>query len=123
PTPIAGLTPDRCDILVLRENTEGLYAGSGGLFRTGTPHEVALQDSVNTRLGVERIVRHAFEKAMRRRRHLTVVHKTNVLTYAGELWWRVAREVGQEYPEVTLEYHHADACCLYLVNSPERYDV
>src|SRR5690554_1381185 len=123
PTPIAGLTPDRCDMVILRENTEGLYAGSGGLFKAGTPHEIAIQESINTRLGVERILRHGYEVAQRRRRHLTVSHKTNVLNYAGEMWWRIAQELNADYPDVTIEYVHADAACLYLVNSPERFDV
>lgn len=123
PTPIAGLTPDRCDMVILRENTEGLYAGSGGLFKAGTAQEIAIQESINTRLGVERILRHGYEVAQRRRRHLTVSHKTNVLNYAGEMWWRIAQELNADYPDVTLEYVHADAACLYLVNSPERFDV
>lgn len=123
PTPIAGLTPERCDLVVVRENTEGPYAGSGGLFRPGTPHEIALQESINTRHGVERALRYAYELAQARRQHLTVSHKTNVLNYAGEMWWRIAQELNADYPDVTLEYVHTDAACLYLVNSPERFDV
>jgi 3-isopropylmalate dehydrogenase len=123
PTPIAGLTPERCDMVIIRENTEGLYAGTGGLFRAGTPHEIAIQESINTRHGVERVVRHAYSLAVNRRRHLTVCHKTNVLNYAGEMWWRIAQELNSDYPDVTVDYVHADAACLYLVNSPERFDV
>ncbi|MDH4116058.1 MAG: 3-isopropylmalate dehydrogenase [Acidimicrobiia bacterium] len=123
PTPIAGLTPDRCDLTVVRENTEGLYAGVGGFFKKGTPDEIASQESVNTRKGVERVLRYSFELAARRRRNLTVGHKTNVLNFAGDLWWRTAQELGAEYPDVALDYVHVDAACLYLVNSPERFDV
>ena len=123
PTPLAGLTPDRCDIVVVRENTEGLYTGMGGIFKQGTAHEVATQESVNTRHGVERVVRDAFERARRRRGKLTVAHKTNVLTFAGDLWWRTAQEVHADYSDVALDYVHVDAACLYMVNSPERFDV
>ena len=124
PTPIADLTPERCDMVVVRENTEGPYTGMGGSFRPGTPYEVATQESVNTRHGVERVVRFAFEKAQSRLGHLTVCHKTNVLTHAGDLWWRTAQEVGAEdFPHVSLDYVHVDAACLYLVNDPDRFDV
>ncbi len=112
------------DCLVVRENTEGTYAGEGGFLRRGTPHEVATQGSVNTRMGVERCVRYAFELASSRdRRHLTLVHKTNVLTFAGDLWQRTFDEVGVAFPDVATAYHHVDAACIYLVRSPERYDV
>ena len=123
PSPIAGLTPDRCDLVVVRENTEGPYVGAGGVLRRGTPHEVATQESFNTRLGVERVIRFAYDLAMARRKKLTLCHKTNVLTHAGDLWMRTAMEVGEEYPAVVFDYVHVDACCLYLVNSPERFDV
>lgn len=123
PTPVAGLTPDRCDILVARENTEGPYSGAGGFLRKGTPAEIAFQDSVNTRFGVERIVRFGFERAMARRRRLSLGHKTNVLTYSGDLWHRTVCEAAEEYPEVEADYYHVDAMCLHLVNSPERFDV
>lgn len=123
PTPIAGLTPDRCDMLVIRENTEGMYTGVGGEFKKGTPLEIATQESVNTRYGVERAVRYAFDRAMERRQKLTLCHKTNVLTFAGDLWQRTTDEVSAEYPSVTVDYVHVDAACLYLVNSPERFDV
>jgi 3-isopropylmalate dehydrogenase len=112
------------DLVVVRENTEGAYAGEGGFLRHGTPHEVATQGSVNTRMGVERCVRYAFELARGRpRRHLTLVHKTNVLTFAGDLWQRTFDELGREHPDVTTGYHHVDAACIYLVQDPTRYDV
>jgi len=123
PSPIAGLTPERCDLMVIRENTESLYAGTGGVFKKGTPQEVATQESINTRHGVERVVRYAFELAANRRQHLTLCHKTNVLTFAGDLWQRTTDEVATEYPAVQTDYVHVDAACLYLVNSPERFDV
>ncbi|HXW81805.1 MAG TPA: 3-isopropylmalate dehydrogenase [Acidimicrobiales bacterium] len=111
------------DFAVVRENTEGIYAGEGGFLRKGTAVEVATQGSVNTRFGVERCVRFAFELAEARRRHLTLVHKTNVLTFAGDLWQRVFDEVAADHPEVQTAYNHVDAACMYLVGSPERYDV
>jgi len=115
---------DGVDLVVVRENTEGSYAGEGGVLRRGTPHEVATQGSVNTRFGVERCVRYAFELARRRdRRHLTLVHKTNVLTFAGDLWERTVTEVAGEFDDVETAYHHVDAACIYLVQDPGRYDV
>ncbi len=112
------------DFVVIRENTEGPYVGEGGVLRRGTPHEVATQGSVNTRRGVERCVRYAFELAASRdRRHLTLVHKTNVLTFAGDLWQRTFDEVATEYPAVATAYHHVDAATIYLVQDPQRYDV
>lgn len=112
------------DFVVIRENTEGTYAGEGGFLRRGTPHEVATQGSVNTRFGVERCVRYAFELARSRaRRHLTLVHKTNVLTFAGDLWQRTFDEVAAGYPDVATAYHHVDAACIYFVEDPGRYDV
>ena len=112
------------DFVVVRENTEGVYAGEGGFLRKGTPQEVATQGSVNTRHGVERCVRFAFELARARdRRHVTLVHKTNVLTFAGDLWQRAFDEVGAEHPGVETAYHHVDAACIYLVQDPGRYDV
>lgn len=123
PTPIEGLTPERCDMVVVRENTEGLYAGAGGSLYAGTPHEVATQESLNTRHGVERVVRFAFDQAQQRNRKLTLCHKTNVLTFAGDLWQRTVNEVAVDYPDVTTDYVHVDAMCLYLVQSPERFDV
>jgi 3-isopropylmalate dehydrogenase len=112
------------EFIVIRENTEGPYVGEGGVLRRGTPHEVATQGSVNTRMGVERCVRYAFELANARpRRHLTMVHKTNVLTFAGDLWQRVTDHVATEFPEVTVAYNHVDAACIYFVQDPGRYDV
>jgi 3-isopropylmalate dehydrogenase len=119
-----GSVGEGCDFVVVRENTEGTYAGEGGWLRKGTPHEVATQGSVNTRMGVERCVRFAFELAQRReRRHVTLVHKTNVLTFAGDLWQRTTDAVGLEVPEVSVDYNHVDAACIYLVEQPGRYDV
>jgi 3-isopropylmalate dehydrogenase len=112
------------DMVVIRENTEGSYAGEGGTLRKGTPHEIATQGSVNTRMGVERAVRFAFELAEQRpRKHLTLVHKTNVLTFAGDLWERTFNEVKAEHPDVATAYNHVDAACIYFVQSPQQYDV
>jgi 3-isopropylmalate dehydrogenase len=112
------------DFVVIRENTEGTYAGEGGALRKGTQHEVATQGSVNTRMGVERAVRYAFELALSRpAHHLTLVHKTNVLTFSGDLWQRTVTEVAPEYPEVAWDYNHIDASCIYMVENPGRYDV
>ena len=111
------------DFRVVRENTEGTYAGEGGFLRQGTPYEIATQGSVNTRHGVERAVRFAFDLAMTRRRHLTLVHKTNVLTFSGDLWERTFNEVAEEYPDVETAYNHVDAACIYFVQSPQQYDV
>jgi 3-isopropylmalate dehydrogenase len=119
------LAPDGShDFIVIRENTEGTYAGEGGFLRKGTPHEVATQGSVNTRMGVERCIRYAFELARSRdRKHLTLVHKTNVLTFAGDLWERTFNEVAVDYPDVATAYNHVDAACIYFVQSPSQYDV
>ena len=115
---------DGVDMVVVRENTEGVYAGEGGQLRKGTPHEIATQGSVNTRFGVERCVRFAFDLARSRpRKHLTLVHKTNVLTFAGDLWQRVVDEVAADYRDVETGYHHVDAACIYFVDDPGRYDV
>lgn len=111
------------DVAVVRENTEGTYAGEGGFLRKGTAHEVATQGSVNTRFGVERCVRFAFALARSRRQHLTLVHKTNVLTFAGDLWQRTFEAVAAEHPDVTTAYQHVDAACIHFVESPQRYDV
>ncbi|HEX6332250.1 MAG TPA: 3-isopropylmalate dehydrogenase [Actinomycetota bacterium] len=112
------------DLVVVRENSEGLYGGAGGFHRKGTAHEVAVQESINTRHGVERIVRYAFELAGRRRRKLTLVHKTNVLTFAGDLYQRVVDEVGaSDYPDVERDYVHVDAACIYFLDQPSRFDV
>ncbi len=111
------------DFVVIRENTEGTYAGEGGFLRKGTPDEIATQGSVNTRLGVERAIRYAFDLATTRNGHVTLVHKTNVLTFAGDLWQRTFDEVASEYPGVDTAYNHVDAACIYFVQDPQRYDV
>ena len=115
--------PGDIDFVVVREGTEGLYCGNGGTLREGTEHEVASEVSQNTRFGVERVVRDAFERAMSRRKHVTLVHKTNVLVNAGGLWQRTVDEVAEEYPEVTVDYNHIDAATIYMVTDPARYDV
>jgi 3-isopropylmalate dehydrogenase len=111
------------DFVVVREGTEGLYCGVGGTTRTGTPHEVATEVSVNTAYGVERVVRDAYARAMKRRRHLTLVHKHNVLVNAGGLWNRLFTEVGEEFPDVETDYLHVDATMIALVQDPQRFDV
>ena len=112
------------DFTVIRENTEGTYAGEGGFLRRNTPNEIATQGSVNTRHGVERCIRFAFSLAQSRdRKHLTLVHKTNVLTFSGDLWERTFEEVARDFPEVQTEYNHVDAACIYMVQDPQRYDV
>ncbi len=111
------------DLVVVRENSEGLYSGAGGFHRKGTPQEVAVQESINTRHGVERIVRYAFDLARRRRKQLTLVHKTNVLTFAGDLYQRVVDEVAAAFPDVTTDYVHVDAACIYFLDQPGRFDV
>lgn len=115
--------PGDIDFVVVREGTEGLYCGNGGTLREGTEHEVASEVSQNTRFGVERVVRDAFDRAMTRRKHVTLVHKTNVLVNAGGLWQRTVDEVAQDYPEVTVDYNHIDAATIYMVTDPARYDV
>jgi 3-isopropylmalate dehydrogenase len=122
-TPLADAGPDDIDMVVVREGTEGPYAGIGGSMRTGTPHEIATEESLNTRRGVERVVRDAFARAAARRGRLTLVHKTNVLVNAGSLWQRTVDAVGAEWPDVTVGYAHVDAACLYFVTQPERFDV
>ncbi|GAB34729.1 3-isopropylmalate dehydrogenase [Gordonia otitidis] len=121
PSPLAG-DPD-IDFVVVREGTEGPYTGNGGAIRVDTAHEVATEVSVNTRYGVERVVRNAFERATARRKHLTLVHKTNVLTFAGSLWSRTVEQVAAEYPDVSVDYCHVDAATIYLVTDPGRFDV
>src|SRR5437764_1671348 len=108
-TPLAGVRPEEMDILVVREGTEGPYAGAGGVLRNGTPHEIATQESINTAFGVSRVVRYAFGRAAQRpRRKLTLVHKTNVLTYAGDLWQRAVQQTARRFPEVSVDYCHVD---------------
>ncbi|WP_066895930.1 3-isopropylmalate dehydrogenase [Mycolicibacterium houstonense] len=120
-SPLSGVTD--IDFVVVREGTEGPYTGNGGALRVGTPHEVATEVSVNTAFGVERVVRDAFARAQSRRKHLTLVHKTNVLTFAGGLWSRIVAEVGAEYPDVEVAYQHIDAATIHMVTDPGRFDV
>jgi 3-isopropylmalate dehydrogenase len=123
-TPLAGVRPESINMVVVREGTEGPYAGAGGVLRKGTPAEVATQESLNTAFGVGRVVRYAFGLAQRRsRKHLTLVHKTNVLEYAGDLWQRTMAEAAKESGEVTVDYCHVDAATMFLVTDPERFDV
>ncbi|MFE3618097.1 3-isopropylmalate dehydrogenase, partial [Streptomyces anulatus] len=120
-SPLAG-NPD-IDFVVVREGTEGPYTGTGGAIRVGTPHEVATEVSNNTRFGIERVVRYAFATAQARRKHLTLVHKNNVLAFAGSLWQRTVDEVAVEFPEVTTAYQHIDAATIHMVTDPGRFDV
>jgi 3-isopropylmalate dehydrogenase len=123
-SPLAAVKPGEIDLVVVREGTEGLYAGAGGELHKGTPAEIATEESLNTRHGVERVIRDAFERAGRReRRKVTLVHKTNVLTHAGGLWARTFAEVAGEYPGIGTEYQHVDAAAMFLVTQPQRYDV
>ena len=115
---------DGHEFTVIRENTEGTYAGEGGFLRKGTPAEIATQGSVNTRMGAERCIRFGFELAQSQpRKHLTLVHKTNVLTFAGDLWERTFNEVSADYPDVQTDYNHVDAACIHFVTDPGRYEV
>ncbi len=124
PLAVERVAPEGIDFVVVREGTEGPYVGNGGSLRTGTPHEIATEVSVNTRFGVERVVRDAFSRASSRpRRHLTLVHKHNVLTHAGHLWRRTVEEVGAEFPEVETAYQHVDAATIFLTTDPGRFDV
>ena len=140
-TPIRGKGPDDIDMVVVRENNEDLYVGAGGFTRKGTPEEVAIQTSINTRAGVERCLRFAFEQARARgrlgpfrglsaaerdrglSRQVTLVAKTNVLTFAHDLWMRAFTEISRDYPDIKCDYQHVDACCMRMVVSPERFDV
>ena len=124
PLDVARVAPDGIDFVVVREGTEGPYTGNGGALRVGTPAEIATEVSVNTRFGVERVVRDAFARAQARpRRHLTLVHKHNVLTYAGHLWRRTVEEVGAEFPDVETAYQHVDAATIFMATDPGRFDV
>jgi 3-isopropylmalate dehydrogenase len=123
PLKLEGPGNPNIDFVVVREGTEGPYTGNGGAIRVGTPHEVATEVSVNTAFGVRRVVKDAFERARQRRKHLTLVHKNNVLTFAGKLWSRVFAEVGAEFPDVEVAYQHVDAATIFLVNDPGRFDV
>lgn len=123
-SPLAGVTPGSIDMIVVREGTEGPYAGAGGALRRGTPAEIATEESLNTAYGVERVVRDAFGRAAGRpRRKLTLVHKTNVLTHSGDLWSRTVARVAPEFPDVTVDYNHVDAAAMYFVTDPGRFDV
>jgi 3-isopropylmalate dehydrogenase len=123
-SPLAKGSAETIDMVVVREGTEGPYTGAGGVMRRGTPHELATQESLNTAFGVERVVRYAFSLAQGRpRRKLTLVHKTNVLTFAGDLWQRTVNAVAADFPEVAVEYQHVDAASMFFVSQPERFDV
>ncbi|MHB1390220.1 MAG: 3-isopropylmalate dehydrogenase [Thermoleophilia bacterium] len=124
-TPIKDKGPEDIDFVVVRENTEGLYVGAGGFLKKGTPDEVAIQESINTRKGVERCVRYAFEYARKRNREnkLTLCGKTNVLNYSQDLWWRAFNETATEYAGITADYAHVDAICMWFVKNPEWFDV
>jgi 3-isopropylmalate dehydrogenase len=124
-TPIKNKGPEDVDFVVVRENTEGFYVGSGGLFKKGTPDEIAIQESINTRKGIERLLRYAFDTARDRgrRKKLTLCGKTNVLTYAWDLWMRTFQEISKEYPDVQTDYAHVDAICMWFVKNPEWFDV
>jgi 3-isopropylmalate dehydrogenase len=123
-TRLVDVRPEDIDMLVVREGTEGPYAGAGGVLRPGTPHEIATQESVNTAFGVERAVRYAFELAARRpRKKLTLVHKNNVLIYAGDLWSRTVDAVAKDFPGIEVDYCHVDAATMFFVSQPQRFDV
>jgi 3-isopropylmalate dehydrogenase len=123
-TPLADVRPEAVSMLVVREGTEGPYAGAGGVLRKGTPAEVATQESLNTAFGVARVVRYAFGRAAERpRHHLTLVHKTNVLAYAGDLWQRTVDATAKDFPDIAVDYCHVDAASMFFVTQPERFDV
>ncbi len=125
-TPLRGKGPEDIDFVVVRENNEGLYLGAGGFFKRGTPQEVAIQESINTRFGVERCLRYAFDYTRKRDRKkmLTLCGKTNVLTFAFDLWERAFHEIGEDdYKDITLDYAHVDATCMWMVKNPEYFDV
>jgi len=123
-TPLTAARPETLDMVVVREGTEGPYTGAGGVMRKGTPAEIATQESINTAFGVERVARYAFNRAMTRpRRKLTLVHKTNVLTYAGDLWQRTVDALAKEFADVSVDYCHVDAASMFFVSQPERFDV
>jgi 3-isopropylmalate dehydrogenase len=123
-SPLRDKGPEDINFVVVRENTEGLYTGSGGFFKKGTPDEIAIQESVNTRKGVERCIRFAFDYCRRQgRRKVTLCHKTNVLNYAGDIWERAFRDVAKQYPDIQMDYAHTDAVCMWMVKNPEWFDV
>ncbi|MCD4825017.1 MAG: 3-isopropylmalate dehydrogenase [Phycisphaerae bacterium] len=126
PTPLAGKGPDDIDFVVVRENTEGIYTGMGGVQYQGTPQEVSTQVNCTTRFGAERAIRYAFELCKKRnspKKMVTLVHKTNVLTYVGQTWFNAFQDVAREYPDIKTDYNHVDACCMWFVKNPEFYDV
>ncbi len=125
-TPLKGKKPEDIDFVVVRENTEDMYAGIGGWLKKGTADEVATQTAVYTRKGCERCIRWAFDFTRKRnsaKKMLTLVAKTNVLTYGHDLWWRTFQDVAKDYPDVKTDYNHVDACCMWMVKNPEYYDV
>ncbi|MCP4682453.1 MAG: 3-isopropylmalate dehydrogenase [Desulfobacterales bacterium] len=124
-TPLKDKGPEDIDFIVVRENTEGVYAGGGGFLKKGTPDEVAVQESINTRKGVERCIRYAFECCRKRNRDkvLTLCAKTNVLVYESDLWERVFEEVHKDYPDIDVNYSHVDALCMWMIKNPEQFDV
>ncbi|RLB37774.1 MAG: 3-isopropylmalate dehydrogenase [Deltaproteobacteria bacterium] len=124
-TPLKNKGPEDIDFVVVRENSEGAYVGAGGFFKKGTADEVAVQESINTRRGVERCIRYAFDYCVQRNKklHVTLCAKTNVLTYESDLWFRTFEEVAKDYQEVSTDYQHVDALCMWMIKNPERYDV
>ncbi len=124
-TPIKDKGPEDIDFVVVRENTEGMYVGAGGFLNKGTPHEVAIQESINTRRGVERCIRYAFDYCRKRdkKRLVTLCAKTNVLNYESDIWFRVFEEVAKEYPDINTNYQHVDALCMWMIKNPEQFDV
>ncbi len=124
-TPIKDKGPEDIDFVVVRENTEGMYVGAGGFLNKGTPYEVAIQESINTRRGVERCIRYAFDycKKRNKKKLVTLCAKTNVLNYESDLWFRVFEEVAKEYPDINTNYQHVDALCMWMIKNPEQFDV
>ncbi len=125
PTPLDGKGPEDIDFVVVRENNEGIYTGMGGVQYKGLPQEVSTQINCTTRFGAERAIRYAFELTRKRdkKKHLTLVHKTNVLTYVGQTWFNAFEDIAKEYPDIETDYNHVDACCMWFVKNPEFYDV
>ncbi len=122
-TPLAGKTSEHIDMVVVREGTEGAYVGAGGVLRKNTKDEVATEESLNTFKGAERVIRDAFKRAQNRRKHLTLVHKANVLVYAGDMWKRTFEKVAKEFSDVKTDYQHVDAASMFFVTNPEKFDV
>ena len=124
-TPLKDKGPEDIDFVVVRENSEGMYAGGGGFFKKGTPDEIAIQESVNTRKGVERCIRYAYEYCRKRdkKKQLTLCAKNNVLIYESDLWYRVFQELHTDYPDISINYQHVDALCMWMIKDPEQFDV